>query len=130
MDFSRQETAADVARQGEEQEYADKLRAYNTEQGAYSPMTIDESDNKHLSEIKKQINSIVAQELQLLEYQDTQKQRQLAGAAYKEVITRQNFFFAVDERKRETNLTTYDKRAPGNPAVRPRCILPHEHVSV
>ena len=81
-----------------------------------------------MNQIKNQINSIVAQELKLLDYQDEQKQLELQGQTYQEVISKQNFYFAVDEHKVGKNLRTYDKRAPGNPVVKPRCILPHEHI--
>lgn len=52
----------------------------------------------------------------------------LAGQAYDEVVTKQNFYFAVDERKVGKNVRNYDKRPAGNPLVMPRVILPHEHI--
>lgn len=54
---------------------------------------------------------------------------ELAGNTYNEVITRKNFFFEVDESKREKNLALANMKAPGNKFRKPSCILPHEHIS-
>ncbi len=45
-------------------------------------------------------------------------------------MTRQNFFFTVDEAKKHTNLKVYNIKAPGNKHRKPQYILPHEHIDV
>lgn len=45
-------------------------------------------------------------------------------------MTKENFFFKIDENKRRTNLKVYDYTAPGNKFRKPNVILPHEHVNV
>ena len=54
---------------------------------------------------------------------------ELAQNAYEEVITKENFFFKVDEQMKARNLKVWDMTAPGNKYRKPACILPHEHVS-
>lgn len=46
------------------------------------------------------------------------------------MITKENFFFKVDEHKKTKNLAVVDITAPGNTFRKPRCILPHEHVNI
>lgn len=60
LDFSKQQMAEQAEKVASEADYLSKLQQFNTEKGVYKPMLIDESDNKHLNEIKKQVNSIVA----------------------------------------------------------------------
>lgn len=44
--------------------------------------------------------------------------------------TKSNFYFSVDENKRQKNLKIYNKKAPGNAHRHPSVILPHENVHV
>lgn len=57
-------------------------------------------------------------------------QEALTNAAYKEVISKKNFFFAVDESKRHNNLKIHNIKAPGNKHHKPQYILPHEHIDI
>ena len=54
---------------------------------------------------------------------------ELAQSAYEEVVTKENFFFKVDEQKKARNLKLWNMNAPGNKHRKPQVILPHEHVS-
>jgi hypothetical protein len=49
---------------------------------------------------------------------------------YKEVKTKSNYYFSVDENKARKNLKIYNKKAPGNAHRHPSVILPHENVHV
>lgn len=49
---------------------------------------------------------------------------------YKEIKTKSNFYFKVDENKRQKNLKIYNTKAPGNAHRHPSVILPHEHVHI
>jgi len=57
-------------------------------------------------------------------------QEALSSNTYKEVISHKNFYFGIDENKKHTNTRVWNKRAPGNPTLKPQVILPHEHVHV
>lgn len=81
-----------------------------------------------IAKIKKRINYIVEKELVLQDFKDQLDKEALANAAYKEVITKQNFYFAIDETKVNRNLAVYDIMAPGNKYRKPQYIIPHEHV--
>ena len=54
----------------------------------------------------------------------------LTSDIYKEVKTKSNFYFSIDENKREKNLKIYNKKAPGNAHRHPSVILPHENVNI
>ena len=96
--------------------------------GAYNKLS-DTGSSQHLKNIRKQINKVVEQEIGLIEFKNQVSGEELAQNAYDEVITKENFFFKVDEKKRERNLQIRDMTAPGNKYRKPSCILPHEHVS-
>ena len=49
---------------------------------------------------------------------------------YKEVKTKSNFYFSVDENKKTKNLKIFNTKAPGNAHRHPSVILPHENVHV
>lgn len=68
--------------------------------------------------------------MQKVDFRDKINQEQLTGEAYKEVISRQNFFFAVDEHKKKTNMNVANLKAPGNPVNKPQVILPHEYIDI
>ena len=130
VDYSHMKTAekqvvidADAAHQA-------KMVRISTEKGAFTPMEVSEADHGHLKKIKSQINAIVAQEMKKIEFKEQVNQEKLVGEAYNEVISRKNFFFAVDEHKKQTNKTVANLRAPGNPVNKPNVILPHEHIDV
>ena len=86
-----------------------------------------EASNNDIPEIKKVKSKI---KLILQDFKDKLDQEALSQAAYKEVVTRKNFFFAVDETKKQTNLKVHNIRAPGNKYRKPQYILPHEHVDI
>jgi len=46
------------------------------------------------------------------------------------VKTKSNFYFSIDENKKEKNLKIYNKKAPGNAHRHPSVILPHENVHI
>jgi len=75
----------------------------------------------------------VRQELDYLQFQDRlshEEREGLSSDIYKEVKTRSNFYFSVDENKKEKNLKIYNKKAPGNAHRHPSVILPHENVHI
>jgi len=72
---------------------------------------------------------VVERELVHQEFKDNYAKEELANNVYNEVITRKNFFFEVDETKREKNLALANLKAPGNKFRKPACILPHEHIT-
>ena len=45
------------------------------------------------------------------------------------MVTKENFFFKVDEEKKARNLKVWNMEAPGNKFRKPQYILPHEHIS-
>lgn len=49
---------------------------------------------------------------------------------YKEVKSRSNFYFKVDEEKRTKNLKIYNMKAAGNAHRHPSVVLPHENVHI
>ena len=44
------------------------------------------------------------QEIDLIKFKDQVSQEKLAQDAYVEVVTKENFFFKIDEQKKERNL--------------------------
>lgn len=77
MSFSNKHLAEQAQKNSDDADYLAKLNKINTEKGVYKPLETSDADNKHLNQIKKKVNSIVAQELALLDYQDEQKQMAL-----------------------------------------------------
>jgi len=59
-----------------------------------------------------------------------EEQNELAADTFVEVATKSNFYFKVDENKKQKNLKVYDINAPGNKYRHPNVILPHEHVDI
>lgn len=47
-----------------------------------------------------------------------------------EVITKKNFYFSIDENKKDKNLKVYNFEAPGNKHRHANVILPHEHCDI
>lgn len=46
------------------------------------------------------------------------------------MATKSNFYFSVDEDKKNKNIKVHNVEAPGNKYRHPNVILPHEHVDV
>ena len=92
---------------------------YSSEKDAFKPIAENAADNGHLKKIKQQINALVAQEMNKIDFKDKINQEKLVGEAYSEVISKQNFYFAVDEHKKKTNMDVTSVRAPGNPTNKP-----------
>lgn len=90
-------------------------------------------DHHHLKYIKSKISKLVKQELDYLQFKEKLRQEEIdhiTTDVYKEVKTKSNFFFAVDENKKSKNLKIFNTRAPGNAHRHPSVILPHENVHV
>lgn len=122
-DYSHEKMAA----QPDESAYLDELKTFNTVPGAFKTVAED-SKSEHTRAIQAQINKIVKQETDLIEFKNAVSQEALAQSAYEEVVTKENFFFKVDEQKRDRNLRISDMSAPGNKHKKPQYILPHEHI--
>jgi hypothetical protein len=79
--------------------YLTNLKKFNRERGAFAPFSGSEGDIPAIRKIKDRINSIVEKELVLQDFKDQLDKEALTNAAYKEVVTKQNFYFQVDETK-------------------------------
>ena len=124
-EHSTQKLEKQAAKVSEEAAYLDTLKAASTTPGIYTPLDTTAA-SPTLSNLKKKINSIVAKEIEGIEFKNKVSQEALAADTYNEVITRKNFFFKVDEQKKERNMKLYDMKAPGNKHRHPNVILPHE----
>lgn len=83
--------------------------------------------------IKSKIAKLVRQELDFLQFQEKlneEEREAIASDIYKEVKTKSNFYFSIDENKRNKNLKIYNKKAPGNAHRHASVILPHENVHI
>jgi hypothetical protein len=106
------------------------LKLASQQRGVFKTLEASNNDIPEIKKVKSKINQIVEKELILQDFKDKLDQEALSQAAYKEVVTRKNFFFAVDETKKQTNLKVHNIRAPGNKYRKPQYILPHEHVDI
>lgn len=70
------------------------------------------------------------EEVEKLEFKDKIAAEALADTQYEEVITKKNFFFGIDETKKDRNTKLHNFNAPGNKHRHPQVILPHEHVHI
>jgi len=122
--------AQQAQKRDEESAYLADLRRANEQEAAFTPAEISSTDGNHLRSIKQKINSIVAQELESLEFRTKVSLEDLSEEAYQEVLTKKNYYFGVDEQKKNKNLKVYNTKAPGNKHHKPQYILPHEHVDV
>ena len=117
-----------------EAEWLAQLRSPQQKEGIFAQISsINEGDHEHLKEVKNRIASLVKQELDALRFEEQLKREQqerLASDVYKEVKTKSNFYFKVDENKVSKNLKVYNTKAPGNHHRHPSVILPHEHVHI
>jgi hypothetical protein len=89
------------------------------QRGVFNPLSETIHDISEIKKVKKQINKIVEKELVLQDFKNQLDQEALTNAAYKEVISKKNFFFAVDESKKHNNLKIHNIRAPGNKHHKP-----------
>lgn len=46
------------------------------------------------------------------------------------MITKKNYFFEIDEKKKDRNLKVFDYTAPGNKYRHPQIVLPHEQFDI
>ena len=106
------------------------MKLASQQRGVFKTLEASNNDIPEIKKVKSKINQIVEKELILQDFKDKLDQEALCQAAYKEVVTRKNFFFAVDETKKQTNLKVHNIRAPGNKYRKPQYILPHEHVDI
>jgi len=91
------------------------------------------TDNSEISAVKARINKLIKYELELAGFKDqltAEEQQALESDTFKEVATKSNFFFSIDENKKSKNLRVYNIEAPGNKFRHPNVILPHEHVDI
>ncbi len=106
------------------------MKQASKQRGAFNPLKATHDDIPVIKKVKSKINQIIEKELVLQDFKDKLDQEALSKAAYQEVVTRKNFFFAVDETKKQNNLKVHNIEAPGNKYRKPQYILPHEHIDV
>ena len=90
-------------------------------------------DHPYIRTIKAKIDEILEQELEYLGFQEqlkVEERKAMETDIYKEVITKENFYFKIDEEKKEKNLKIFNVRAHGIIMRNPHVILPHEHVHI
>jgi len=85
-----------AALEASEAAYLDELKAASTQPGFHNKLSETGSSHK-LDNIRKNINKIVDQEIGLIEFKNKVNGEELAQQAYEEVVTKENFFFKVDE---------------------------------
>ena len=113
-----------------EANYLATLKEANATPGAYNKLDASKGGSMLQRSIREKINSIVQKEIDLVEFKNKVSTEELAADTYNEVITKKNFFFEVDETKKDRNLKVFDMKAPGNKYRHPNVILPHEHFHV
>lgn len=122
------------AQEAAEAEWLNSLRDPQQKKSIFGAISeIKDDDHHHLKYVKNKIAKLVRQELDFLQFQEklSQEEREaLTSDIYKEVKTKSNFYFSVDENKRSKNLKIYNKKAPGNAHRHPSVILPHENVHI
>ncbi len=126
--YSANQMQRNAAKEDSEAAYLDTLKEASSVPGAFKKLS-DTGSSEHLKTIRKRINKIVDQEIGLVEFKNQVSGEDLAQAAYDEVVTKENFFFKVDEQKKAKNLQVANMEAPGNKFRKPQVILPHEHIS-
>lgn len=72
-----------------------------------------------IKKIKNKINHIIEKELVLQDFKDKLDQEALTKDAYHEIVTKSNFYFTVDETKKDRNLQIHNIKAPGNKYRKP-----------
>lgn len=126
--YSAMQVQKAATKESQEAAYFNELKNFSTTPGAYTKLS-ETGSSKHLKKIRKQINAIVDQEIGLVEFKNKVNSEELAQNAYQEVVTKENFFFKVDEKKKERNMKVWNMKAPGNKFRKPQVILPHEHIT-
>lgn len=94
---------------------------------------IQNDDHKYIKKVKNKINKLVKQEIEYLGFNkllQEEERKALESDIYKEVITKSNFYFSVDENRLDKNLKIYNKKASGVIYHKPSVILEHEHVHI
>lgn len=119
--------AGEIAAKAEgDKDYMEKLKKANQ-----TGISLDtQASSSHLAQVKKRINKIVKEEVEKLEFKDRIAAEALVDTQYEEVITKKNFFFGIDETKKDRNTKLHNFNAPGNKHRHPQVILPHEHVHI
>ena len=117
-----------------EAEWLAKLRDVSQKKGIFESLSQPhEGDRQHLKYVKKKLGKLLKQELDYLNFKEQLKKEEeenLVNSIYHEVITKKNFYFAIDENKKDTNLKIFNSKAPGNHHFHPSVILPHENVHI
>lgn len=72
----------------------------------------------------------MAEEINKVKFENQLDTEEVAESALNEVMTKKNFYFAVDENKKSKNIRVHNRNAPGNHHNKPNVIIPHEHVSI
>jgi hypothetical protein len=85
-----------AAQEDSEAAYLDTLKQASSTPGAFNKLS-DTGSSDHLKTIRRRINKIVEQEIGLVEFKNQVSEEDLAQQAYDEVVTKENFFFKVDE---------------------------------
>ena len=91
------------------------------------------ADHSEVAKVKGKINKMIEEEIALAGFKDqvsSEEASSLAADTYTEVATKSNFYFSIDEGKRDKNLKVFNMNAPGNHFRRPNVILPHENVHI
>ena len=117
-EYSDMRVKQDAAKNESEAAYLETLKNYSSTPGAYTKLS-ETGSSKHLTNIRKRINKVVEQEIGLIEFKNQVSGEELAQSAYEEVITKENFFFKVDEKKKARNLKVWNMKAPGNKYRKP-----------
>ena len=110
------------------------MRSPQQKEGIFAKIAeIKESDHEHIKQVKSRIDTLVQQELEALRFEEQIKREQQARISqdvFKEVKTKSNFYFKIDENKVKTNMSLKNVKAPGNHHRDPSIALPHEHVHI
>jgi tellurite resistance-related uncharacterized protein len=123
-----------VQEEAAEAEWLAKLTDVEAKKEIFSNLSkTNEGDHPHLKYIKGKIGKILKQEIEYLNFTDQVKNEEeayIAQSVYNKAVTKSNFYFSIDENKRDTNLKIFNPKAPGNHYRHPSVILPHENVHI
>lgn len=132
--YSRTHLRKKQEQEAAEAEWLAQLRSPHQKEGIFAGISsIKESDHPHLKEVKQRIAELVHQEISALNFEkqlETEERDLLAQEIYKEVKTKSNFYFSIDENKVKKNIKIYNKKSSGNHHRHPSIALPHEHVHI
>ena len=127
-EYSAMQANKDAAKEESEAAYLETLKNYSKVPGEYNKLS-ETGSSEHLKNIRKRINRVVEQEIGLVEFKNQHDREELAQSAYEQVVTKENFFFKVDEKKKSRDMKVWNMKAPGNKFRKPSVILGHEHIS-